>query len=229
MKTKRSFLLSLLLHAGIITGAIALTTLHKEEKEEEIVLELSLNSPAQEVRNEPTHEISASKIATVSKSITPSAKVSEKADAEPIMQKKSPEEKVQKEDIEVPKPVITAQAAMPSVVKEMIPTVASPTPQNINEQEQYLDDHLSAIRDILIKYRKYPNQALRLKQEGDVHVTFRLQSNGEVEDIKISGSSGYAILDDDAKALIEKTALYFPRPPKSVRITVPLRYSLKML
>lgn len=220
MKTKRSFFLSLLLHAGIIIGALALLTLTKEEKEEEIVLELSLNSTAPEAKIEPIHELSSPKIKTVSKSITEAIEKNEP----------EAEQKVQKEATEIPNPIVTAQAETLSSVKEIVSAVTPiPTPQNINAEEQYLDDHLSAIRDILIKYRKYPNQALRLKQEGDVHVSFRLKSNGEVEDIKISGSSGYAILDEDARGLIGKTALYFPRPSKSVRITVPLRYSLKTL
>ena len=80
----------------------------------------------------------------------------------------------------------------------------------------------------MVKYRKYPSQAVRLKQEGAVKVTFRLKQNGDVEDVRIVGSSGYEILDEDALALIQKTAEYFPKPPKSVRITVPLNYALKI-
>ena len=105
--------------------------------------------------------------------------------------------------------------------------VTTPPAPKPNIEEEYLDNHLSAIRDLLVKYRKYPSMAVRLRQEGSVRVSFRLKENGSVEDIRIVSPSGFDILDQDAVALIEKTASYFPKPPKPVRITVPLKYSLK--
>lgn len=222
MKTKRSFLLSAILHAGIITGAIALMSIQKE-KEEEIVLELSLAEPAP---SQPQNVEKQIVKPLLKETVQPTSQLPMLEQAK-IIEEIKPQAET-KEVFKESKPIETPQLAQ--MEPKTTPPLSSPQPITppVNAEEQYLDDHLSAIRDILIKYRKYPNQALRLKQEGDVHVSFRLKSNGEVEDIKISGSSGYQILDDDAKALIEKTALYFPRPPKSVRITVPLRYSLKV-
>jgi periplasmic protein TonB len=125
------------------------------------------------------------------------------------------------------KPIETPQP-MAQVEPKITPPAPQPIVPQVNAQEQYLDDHLSTIRDILVKYRKYPSQAVRLKQEGSVKVTFRLKHNGEVEDIRVVGSSGYDILDNDALKLIQKSAEYFPKPPQSVRITVPLHYALKV-
>jgi len=223
MKTKRSFLLSLFLHAGIITGAVALSTLPLEEKEAEVVLELSLSEPSPSSEVQPVVKQTVSqpqKNQPVQNNITPSVT------PEPIVDEK-PEPIVQKEVVVPPQPVAITQMTQnePKIISMIKPAPVTPS---IDIDEQYLEDHLSTIRDVLVKYRKYPSQAVRLKQEGAVKVTFRLKQNGEVEDIKIVGSSGYELLDEDALRLIQKTAEYFPKPPKAVRITVPLNYALKV-
>lgn len=224
MKTKRSFLLSAFLHAGIISGAVALSTLPTEEKEEEIVLELSLAEPTPSKPQAEVVPIPKTQPLRHERAQTPSPL--------PIVEEAKVIEEIKpqiKEEIVETKPIETPQriAQIEPKLAPQVPLIQPSSPP-INVEEQYLDDHLSTIRDILVKYRKYPSQAVRLKQEGAVKVTFRLKQNGEVEDIRVVGSSGYEILDEDALALIQKTAEYFPKPPKSVRITVPLNYALKI-
>ena len=221
MKTKRSFFLSLFLHAGIISGAVALSTLPLEEKEEEVVLELSLSEPS------PSSEVQPVVKQTVSqpqKNQPIQNNIPTPVTPEPIAEVQKSEQIVQKEIMLSPQPVAVTQNE-PKIIQITKPVPVTPS---VDLEEQYLEDHLSTIRDLLVKYRKYPSQAVRLKQEGSVKVTFRLKQNGEVEDIRIVGSSGYELLDEDALKLIQKTAEYFPKPPKSVRITVPLNYALKV-
>ena len=69
--------------------------------------------------------------------------------------------------------------------------------------------------------------AQKLKMQGDVRVSFSLEKDGSVANVKVIESSGFDILDDDAVALINKTASSFPKPTKSVRISVPLSYVLR--
>ncbi|WP_310440392.1 TonB family protein [Sulfuricurvum sp.] len=229
MKNSRSFGLSILLHAGIITGAIALSNIPKE-KEEDIVLELSLSSPVNENQPQSVNQPSALKKSSAAKQTTTqsASKIIENVETEPLIEKRDLVQTVNNESALNPKtvetvPINTSTSSQPTVMASL-PT---PLSEPINIEEQYLEDHLSTIRNILVKYRKYPSQAVRLKQEGGVKVTFRLKQNGEVEDVRIVGSSGYDILDEDAIALIQKSAEYFPKPPKAVRITVPLNYALK--
>jgi protein TonB len=68
--------------------------------------------------------------------------------------------------------------------------------------------------------------AQKLRMQGDVRVSFSLDNDGKVSNIKVIGSSGFDILDEDAVSLIEKTASRFPKPSESVRISVPLSYTL---
>lgn len=220
MKTKRSFFLSLFLHVSIISGVVALSTLPLEEKEEEVILELSLSEPS------PSSEVQPIVKQTVSqpqKNHPIQNNINIPVTPEPIAEVQKSEPIVQKEIVLPPQPVALTQNE-PKILQISKPVPVTPS---VDIEEQYLEDHLSTIRDVLVKYRKYPSQAVRLKQEGAVKVTFRLKQNGDVEDIRVVGSSGYELLDEDALKLIQKTAEYFPKPPKSVRITVPLRYNLK--
>lgn len=115
-----------------------------------------------------------------------------------------------------PKPPEAAPAAVPK---------APPPPPKA--QENYEEENLGRIRAILAERLKYPKNALRLKQQGEVSVTFTLGTNRDVSQITISQSSGFELLDEAARSLIENSANEFPKPSKSVRITVPIAYKLR--
>jgi protein TonB len=226
MKTQHSFALSIAVHLVVIGAVVAVLSMSTKEVEEEIVLELSMS--ALEVKNQPspTKQISS----TV---MQPTAPTHVTPKASPIVQPMAdviqPSQTLKNEVVARAQTAPAVQKSEPITdkIEEPIVVPSPPSPPKQSAEEEYLDNHLSAIRDVLVKYRKYPNQAVRLKQEGSASISFRLKSNGEVEDITVQSSSGYDILDSDALNLIVKTAHYFPRPPKSIRITVPLKYSLK--
>lgn len=232
MRARHSFAVSALIHAALILGALALSYLLAEpEKEEEIVLELSLaaSSPQQPPSTSPaTAPVSAKTPVSSRQSASPvqHQALPDEPEGEPVIQTLQPPQTQPTEPVQVSEP---AQPTPPQHSPEPARPIATPTPQTVplNTEQQYLDDHLSAIRDILIRYRKYPNRALLLKQEGQAKISFRLNGNGEVDDIRILETTGYEILDDDARALIQKTARYFPKPPKPIRITVPLNYKIR--
>ncbi|WP_294892885.1 MULTISPECIES: energy transducer TonB [unclassified Sulfuricurvum] len=231
MKLKHSFLISVLFHAGLMTAAFALMILPDEEKEDEVVLELSLNTLSEiQTSERPTERslnVTALKQTVKQSSGEPVARNIHEPAPVSVPHKSAPG--IDNVPVQTVQPVVAVQADQPFPLQQpVVPKPQPPAPKSVNVEEQYMEDHLGTIRDILVKNRKYPNNAVRLRQEGNVKVSFRLKHNGEVEDIVIAGSSGYEILDEDAVALIRKTALYFPKPPKSVRITVPLSYTLKM-
>ena len=116
-------------------------------------------------------------------------------------------------------PVVVA----PIAVKETPKAIAPP----VNSEKEFLDAHLGEIRSLLLQNLKYPANARRLKMQGEVRVSFLLNTDGSVENIKVIESSGFEILDEDAMKLIEKTASRFPKPTKSVRINAPLGYVLR--
>ncbi len=127
-------------------------------------------------------------------------------------------------------PVVTQAPTVitPQVVAKETPKVITPPylpPANI--EKEFLDAHLGEIRLLLLQHLKYPSNARRLKMQGEVRVSFLLNADGSVENIKVVQSSGFDILDEDAIRLIEKTASLFPKPTKQVRINAPLGYVLR--
>lgn len=226
MKTQHSFALSIAAHLVVIGAVVAVLSMSTKEVEEEIVLELSMSTPEAKNQPSPAKQISS----TVMQPMTPTHVTPKTSPiAQPIADVIQPSQTLKNEVVARAQTAPTVQKSEPIAekIQEPISVPSTPSPPKPSAEEEYLDNHLSAIRDVLVKYRKYPNQAVRLKQEGSASISFRLKSNGEVEDITVQSSSGYDILDSDALNLIAKTAHYFPRPPKSIRITVPLRYSLK--
>lgn len=137
----------------------------------------------------------------------------------------------------LPTPVITPmRTPSPAVVQTITPvetpkTVYTPTPQpqvqSVNVEKEFLDAHLGKIRALLVQNLKYPRNAQRLKMQGEVRVSFHLKSDGSVENIEVIQSSGFELLDEDAKTLIKNTAPQFPKPTKSITLSVPLAYLLR--
>ncbi|MGD9655962.1 MAG: TonB family protein [Sulfuricurvum sp.] len=132
----------------------------------------------------------------------------------------------------VPTPVVSQPAAAPTSVataktaeSDAPKKTAPPPPPKV--EENYEDNHLGEIRSILAERLKYPKNARRLNQQGEVSVTFTLSQNGEVSQIAITKSSGFDLLDEAARTLITAASPEFPKPSKSVRITVPISYTLR--
>lgn len=106
-------------------------------------------------------------------------------------------------------------------------TVPIPSAPLAKVEENYEDNHLGEIRSILAQRLKYPKNARRLNQQGEVSVTFTLSQHAEVSQIVISKSSSFDLLDDAARDLIVSSSSEFPKPAKTVRITVPISYILR--
>lgn len=149
MRTKRSFFLSIFLHAGIITGVVALSAL-SQEKEEEVVLELVLSEPVSS--NE--EQLVVKQTVSVPQRIQPTQpNIATMVSSDPIVKAQKPDPKVEKEVVLPPQPVAVAQVTQNE--SKVVP-ISKPMPpiSPVDAEEQYLDDHLSTIRDILVKYRK---------------------------------------------------------------------------
>lgn len=230
MKTKHTFGISIIAHLLFAAVAVALASTQKPPVDEEITLDLTMSSePAQNMpvtHSQPSTAKPMASATMVTAQATPvltqENTLQEQPLPEPAAGEPAPQPQIPVST--APAPVILAKAEVHIVQKLPEPT---PAPLAKDAEDEYLENHLGAVRDVLMKYRKYPTLAIRMKQEGVVKVSFRLKSNGEVEDIRIVSGSGYEILDENARELIEKTAQYFPKPPKNVRITVPLSYGLK--
>jgi periplasmic protein TonB len=75
------------------------------------------------------------------------------------------------------------------------------------------DDYLEAVRRWVTRYRKYPDDAIKEKQEGTVALGFRFSRDGTVLDAWVERSSGFPLLDQAALNMIH-AASPIPKVPE---------------
>lgn len=200
VKDVKFFAASISAHIVVFASLMLLSGFHMQE--EEVVLTLDLSEPMQS-------EQKTEQVQTPQKT-------------QPPIQKKV--ESVIPTPTPTPTPVVAEKQVSQPVVAQAQPKQAAP---KVDVEKEYLDFHLQAIRKLLSENRRYPRNARVLGQEGDVEVSFRLNGDGSVDDISIVKGSGFELLDSAARELIASTAKLFPKPPKSVRVRVPLKYALQ--
>lgn len=81
------------------------------------------------------------------------------------------------------------------------------------------------IRDEVMKNISYPVRARRLGQEGRAVVSFMVMENGSTSSVKVVKSSGYRILDDNARQAIARTVIS-KKVPYRVVVLLPVVYAL---
>jgi protein TonB len=82
----------------------------------------------------------------------------------------------------------------------------------------------------LERHKRYPRAARRRSQEGVPSVIIRINRQGEVLSVRLSHSSGFAMLDEEATALPERASPLPPPPPDMAgdpfEFTVPVQFFL---
>jgi protein TonB len=94
-------------------------------------------------------------------------------------------------------------------------------------EDSFLKERLSVISNIVQKHINYPPVARKMGWEGRVLVSFVLEPNGDIRDLKVLKSSGYEVLDKEALDAIRRSYRDFPRPPVSVVVKLPINFRLE--
>lgn len=127
-------------------------------------------------------------------------------------QEPKPEEKIKEEIAENPEPL-----------KKIIAVK--------NPQEEAMLRYQDMIKQKIESCRKYPNWAKKQRFEGISFLTFTLLSSGMIQDIKITHSSGFDILDKEAISTVKRASPFKPIPEKfncsNIIIEVSLVFTLK--
>lgn len=93
-----------------------------------------------------------------------------------------------------------------------------------------LSTFLGMARKKIEEAKRYPWEALRRHWEGKVILSFWVDHNGEIKNIKILQSSGYKVLDEEAKATLLR-ASPLPLPPQMeediFKIEVPILFRIE--
>jgi protein TonB len=92
------------------------------------------------------------------------------------------------------------------------------------------DDYLDALRRWLAKFKKYPEAALKRKEEGQVVVSFVLARDGTILQSEIERSSGSGAIDRAAIAMLHDASPVPPVPERyrgeRLRLTMPVNYEI---
>jgi Periplasmic protein TonB, links inner and outer membranes len=94
-------------------------------------------------------------------------------------------------------------------------------------EESFLRERLLVISSIVQRHINYPPIARRMGWEGRVLVSFVLEPNGDIRDLKVLKSSGYEVLDKEALDAIRRSYRDFPKPPISVVVKLPVNFKLE--
>ena len=115
------------------------------------------------------------------------------------------------EKIEPPKPPVEK----PVVQTTAVPTVSAPPAETMkapNAEKTWESTLLAHLE----KLKRYPYMAQRAGQEDVVYIAFTIDRLGKVLDFEIKRSRGYALLDGEVRALIERAS---PLPPPPTEVT----------
>ena len=137
-----------------------------------------------------------------------------------------------------PKPAITAPApaATPAPVvntnlsannKSIAAAPAQKVAQELNLSNAQSDEDFSKVIAAVKKHKSYPNNARRMKHQGVVEVRFLLKTDGSIDELKVTKSSGFESLDNGALENVKKASSEFPKPKEARYLRFPIAFTLR--
>ncbi len=86
--------------------------------------------------------------------------------------------------------------------------------------------HFSFIRDTIMQGITYPERARRMGWQGKVLLSFIVRENGSIDDVKVVTSSGFPVLDENARETIVRTS-FRKKVPVKLYVLLPVEYKLR--
>ncbi|WP_459849526.1 energy transducer TonB [Campylobacter concisus] len=137
-----------------------------------------------------------------------------------------------------PKPAITAPAPtatpapivntnLPANNKSIAAAPAQKVAQELNLSNAQSDEDFSKVIAAVKKYKSYPNNARRMKHQGVVEVRFLLKTDGSIDELKVTKSSGFELLDNGALENVKKASSEFPKPKEARYLRFPIAFTLR--
>ena len=137
-----------------------------------------------------------------------------------------------------PKPAITAPAPtatpapavnsnLPANNKSIASAPAQKVAQELNLSNAQSDEDFSKVIAAVKKHKSYPNNARRMKHQGVVEVRFLLKTDGSIDELKVTKSSGFESLDNGALENVKKASSEFPKPKEARYLRFPIAFTLK--
>ncbi len=232
---KKSFILSLIIHIALLAIIlIAATMVPDEKKSEAIKIKILVPQTHQTVTELPlvSEAIRPEKMPPLPSKPTPPTPVAQPplqsaikpspivpsptAPVAPVQIQKSVEAPVQK----------TVETPMP---KSVVPKAAPIETVKIDPKAK--ESYVAYIRQLIDDRKVYPKNAKRLKQMGTTTVRFKILEDGTIKNISVADSSGFELLDQSAKDLLENIGRFKAIPKElgndSIDLAIPIEYTLR--
>ena len=137
-----------------------------------------------------------------------------------------------------PTPAVTAPAPtatpapavnsnLPANNKSIAAAPAQKVAQELNLSNAQSDEDFSKVIAAVKKHKSYPNNARRMKHQGVVEVRFLLKTDGSIDELKVTKSSGFESLDNGALENVKKASSEFPKPKEARYLRFPIAFTLK--
>lgn len=133
--------------------------------------------------------------------------------------------------ITAPAPIATPAPAvnsnLPANNKSIAAAPAQKVAQELNLSNAQSDEDFSKVIAAVKKHKSYPNNARRMKHQGVVEVRFLLKTDGSIEELKVTKSSGFESLDNGALENVKKASSEFPKPKEARYLRFPIAFTLR--
>lgn len=133
--------------------------------------------------------------------------------------------------ITAPAPVATPAPAvnsnLPANNKSIASAPAQKVAQELNLSNAQSDEDFSKVIAAVKKHKSYPNNARRMKHQGVVEVRFLLKTDGSIDELKVTKSSGFESLDNGALENVKKASSEFPKPKEARYLRFPIAFTLR--
>nr|WP_315519354.1 energy transducer TonB [uncultured Campylobacter sp.] len=130
-----------------------------------------------------------------------------------------------------PSPVTTPAPAvntnLPANNKSIAAAPAQKVAQELNLENAQSDEDFSKVIAAVKKYKNYPSNARRMKHQGVVEVRFLLKTDGSIDELKVTKSSGFESLDNGALENVKKASSEFPKPKEARYLRFPIAFTLR--
>lgn len=136
-------------------------------------------------------------------------------------------------------PVATLAVSVFANGKNVSETAKEPHPQTttqtkihdaVEEMPEFNGGQL-AMMEFLMTNMKYPQAAVKAKQQGKAVVGFVIRKDGTISDVQIKKSAGHAVLDEEAMRVVKSMPAWEPGKqkgkPVNVKYYVPITFRLK--
>jgi periplasmic protein TonB len=136
-----------------------------------------------------------------------------------------PDFKTPRPPIPAPKPVQAAPRPKAAPAPTQEATTSSPAPATATAPPSVVPGWNALITAWLSAHKKYPEEARRRSEEGDVTVRFVVAADGHVTEVTVVKGSGSTALDQSVVGMLRGAAL--PAPGVETARTVRIRFNLR--